>query len=215
MKLPSEAPPPERAKDDASAETLLAAARAGSPDGLGRLLEAYRPLLALAAEARLPEDIRAKVGLSDLMQETFAEAFRDFPRFQGRSEEELLAWLHRILEHNARDLARRYRRRKRRAGQEVPLQGNASSSGLAGRLEDSGPSPSSDARGREETDALEHALAQLPEDYRRIILLRHRDGLPFAEAARQLGRSEAATRKLWARAVERWTQEFKALYGSS
>jgi DNA-directed RNA polymerase specialized sigma24 family protein len=37
------------------------------------------------------------------------EAYRDFERFQGHSEQEWLAWLRKILNHNAADFVRRYR----------------------------------------------------------------------------------------------------------
>ena len=52
------------------------------------------------------------------------EAFRDFERFGGNSEQEWLAWLKRILAHNAADFIRRYRgTAKRQARREVPIRG--------------------------------------------------------------------------------------------
>jgi DNA-directed RNA polymerase specialized sigma24 family protein len=51
------------------------------------------------------------------------------------------------------------------------------------------------------------AMRRLPQDYARVINLRHRRSLPFPQAAKELGRSEDATRQLWARAVERLSAE--------
>jgi DNA-directed RNA polymerase specialized sigma24 family protein len=56
------------------------------------------------------------------------EACRDFQRFEGRTEQEWLAWLRKILAHNAADFVRRYRgTAKRAAGREVPFRDPADS----------------------------------------------------------------------------------------
>src|ERR687883_158141 len=86
----------------------LAEARAGSREALGRVLEACRGYLLLVAERELAPDLRPKGGASDLVQQTFLEAQRDFARFRGDSEEELLAWLRRLLLHNVADFSRRF-----------------------------------------------------------------------------------------------------------
>jgi RNA polymerase sigma-70 factor (ECF subfamily) len=46
-------------------------------------------------------------------------------------------------------------------------------------------------------------LAQLPADYREVIILRHLEGLAFEEVARRLDRSAGAVRILWLRALDR------------
>jgi RNA polymerase sigma-70 factor (ECF subfamily) len=69
----------------------LPEARAGSPEALGRALEGCRLYLLALAERELDAGLRAKGGASDLVQETFLEAQRDFARFRGDSEAELLA----------------------------------------------------------------------------------------------------------------------------
>src|SRR5579871_1471767 len=87
----------------------LAAARAGSNDALGQALEACRDYLLLIAQQEMDLQLRAKGGASDIVQETFLEAQRAFENFQGTSEEELRAWLRRILLNNLGDFTRRYR----------------------------------------------------------------------------------------------------------
>jgi RNA polymerase sigma-70 factor (ECF subfamily) len=52
-------------------------------------------------------------------------------------------------------------------------------------------------------------MSRLPEDYRRIILLRYQEGLTFEEIGKRLGRTENAVRKLWARAVERIREDLE------
>src|SRR6478752_628985 len=78
----------------------LALAQAGSPEALGRLLEECRHYLLLVANRELEADIKAKVGPSDLVQETLMEAHQAFDRFHGMNEANVLAWLRRILLNN-------------------------------------------------------------------------------------------------------------------
>ena len=58
--------------------------------------------------------------------------------------------------------------------------------------------------------ALQDALAQLPDDYRQVITLRHQEQRSFEEIGILLGRSSEAVRKLWSRAIERLKQELGA-----
>src|ERR1700730_12437904 len=104
----------------------LPAARSGSLEALGRVLEACRDYLLLVANKELDPKLQAKGGASDLVQQTFLEAQRDFARFHGNSEDELLAWMRRLLIHNLADFTRRYRDTgKRQAGLETRLQSDS------------------------------------------------------------------------------------------
>jgi RNA polymerase sigma-70 factor (ECF subfamily) len=188
----------------------LAAARAGSPEALGQALEACRGYLLLIAQQELQPELRAKGGASDLVQETFVKAQRHFDRFQGSTEAEWLAWLRRLLLNNLADFRRLYQEvDKRRADREVPL-GAGSSADRGPGLEDTMPSPSGLAMGQEQAERVRQALDRLPEDYRRVLLLRNQEDRPFEEIAGLMGRSANAVRKLWARAVERFQHEWEA-----
>src|SRR5438874_1463377 len=92
----------------------LAAARAGSSEALGNVLETCRAYLLLIARQELDTELQAKGGASDLVQETFLEAQRDFRQFAGQTEEELLAWLRRLLLNNVANFRRRYRETAKR-----------------------------------------------------------------------------------------------------
>ena len=54
--------------------TLLESAQNGSSKSLGKLLETCREYLLLVANQTLDHDLQAKVGPSDLVQETFLHA---------------------------------------------------------------------------------------------------------------------------------------------
>src|SRR4051812_21925539 len=90
-------------------ETLITRARAGDVAALGRLLDAYRNYLRLLARSLIGQALRLRLDPSDLIQETFLEAHRDFPRFAGSGEPELVAWLRRILVRNLADQVRYHR----------------------------------------------------------------------------------------------------------
>jgi RNA polymerase sigma-70 factor (ECF subfamily) len=186
---------------------LILQAQAGSTEALGQLLEGCRAYLLLIANKGLDVDLQSKGGASDLVQQTFVEAQQDFGRFQGHTQRELLNWLGCVLRHNLADFRRRYRdHAARRVSQEQPLSGDELSA-LRDKLAADTPSPEDKATAAEEAETLRQALARLPEDYRRVITLRHEEGLSFHDVAQRMGRSPEAARKLWFRAVARLRQE--------
>jgi RNA polymerase sigma-70 factor, ECF subfamily len=186
----------------------LAAARAGSHEALGEALEACRRYLLLVAQSELAPELQAKGGASDLVQQTFLEAQRDFARFAGTTEAELLAWLRCILLHTLGKFGRQYRgTQKRGLDREVTLDADGPAGVPQEHLAADSLSPSGHAIAREQNDALERAVERLPEDYRLVLQLRYREDLPFEEVAARMGRSVGAVRKLWARAVERLKED--------
>ena len=56
---------------------------------------------------------------------------------------------------------------------------------------------------REHEMLLADALAELPADYRDVIVLRHIEGLPFEEVAQRMERTAGAVRMLWLRALKK------------
>jgi RNA polymerase sigma-70 factor, ECF subfamily len=192
----------------------LQAARQGSREAMGKLLEACRAYLLLVANRELPVDLRAKGGASDLVQETFLDGHRHFSRFKGETEEELLAWLRGILLNNLSMFDRYYRQAaKRRIAREASLERSRESGQEALSLSASTPSPSWHVVAREEADALDEAIARLPDDCRRIIVLIHLENLSFAAAAEAMNRSVDAARRLWGRAVDLLADEVDGTHG--
>src|SRR5262245_23470285 len=100
---------------------LIERAKAHDQAALDELFARCRQYLGLVARARVDSWLRAKADASDLVQQTMMEAYRGFERFHGHTEGEWLAWLKRILEHNAADFVRQYQGAKRHVGKEVAL----------------------------------------------------------------------------------------------
>ena len=196
------------AEPSAISMSLLISAKGGSEEALGRLFELYANYLKLLAATQLDGKLRQRVSPSDVVQETFLEATRDFPRFRGASQGELLAWLRKILVNNLAHLVERHvLAGKRDVRREVSLQviGKSleqSTMRLEAVLADRQPSPSSNAATHDDAIILADAMAQLPKDYRQVLILRNLEGKPFGEVAEEMERSTGAVRMLWLRAID-------------
>jgi RNA polymerase sigma-70 factor (ECF subfamily) len=185
-------------------EELLRRARAGSGPDLGRLLELYRRYLTLLARLHIGRRLQGKVDAGDLVQDTFLLAHRDFGRFRGTTEEELIGWLRQILAHSLAMCVRRYygtQRRDVRLERELAVELDQSSRVLEQGLLAKSSSPSHQAARREQSVLLADALGELTDDYREVIILRHMEGLSFPEVARRMGRTLDSVKKLWPRAM--------------
>jgi RNA polymerase sigma-70 factor (ECF subfamily) len=200
--------------DSQSVSDLLARARRNEAGELDRLFQLCRNYLGLMARAHVETWLQAKVDASDLIQQTLLEAYRDFGRFRGTTEAEWLAWLRRILAHNAANFVRQYRgTEKRQARREVPLAGPADTDGGKGFGDpaDSGESPSQMLLRKERELLVADALEQLSPDHREVIILRNLQRLPFQEVAERMGRSRPAAQMLWMRAIEKLQQILAAM----
>src|SRR5262249_7489 len=146
--------------------------------------------------------LQSRLDAADVVQETLIEACRDFPRFQGRTEKDLLAWLRQVLRNNLANERRRHMQTAMRDIRcEIPLtEGTLDRVGSLACRE--GEAPSARAQARERTEVLERALRQLPEHYRQVLCLRTWEELTFAQVGKRLRCSTEAARKLWGRAAE-------------
>ena len=186
------------ADDDPAINDLIERARRGDAAVLGRLLERQRAALRALADRRLGTGIEHRVDASDVLQQTFLEAHRDFPAFRGSTEADLVAWLRQILEHAATRAVRDHAvLRKRAVGRERPLDA-APGEDLAAGLS----SPSRRAIRVEEALRLARALDTLPPDQREAVRLRHLEGRSLDEIAGRLGRSPSAAAGLIKRGMQ-------------
>lgn len=181
----------------------LRAARAGSTAALGQLFESCHHYLLLVARQEMDPLLHAKGGASDLVQQTFLEAQRDFAQFSGQSEVELLAWLRQLLLHNIANFGRHYRTTaKREVEREITLGDASAVQPFMSSLAAPDASPSAQLAARERAAAVTQAIAHLPPDYRQVIELRYLEECSFEEIATVMRRSVNAVRKLWGRALD-------------
>jgi len=195
----------ESATACSTVQGLIDSARRGCPTALGRMFESLRMQLVALADEELPDGLRAKLGPSDVVQETALDMHRDFDRFRGTTAEECFAWLRSMLRNNVVDAVRRFEAsQKREIAREEPLDGKARDDGAmtaCSRL------PEKSAIRHEDAAAVAAALACMPADQRRVIELRYWQALSFADIGVEMDRSADAVRKLWYRALERLQRE--------
>jgi RNA polymerase sigma-70 factor (ECF subfamily) len=188
---------------DSIPESLLARARAGDEAARGRLLELYRNYLRFMSRTLISQPLQARLDASDLVQETFLKAYREFGGFLGTSEPELVAWLRQILVRTVADQVKRHRAKGRDYRREEPIEAilDRSSMAIQERLAAPASSPSHHAIRREQAVLLADALEMLPADYREVFVLRILERVPVEEVAARMGRSVNAVRKLLTRAM--------------
>ena len=191
------------APDSEETDGLLEQAGAGQGQAFSLLFARHRPLLRQAIDLRLDARVRARVDPSDVVQETYLEAYRRLPDFLRRRPMPFRLWLRqtaheRVLMANRRHLGAA----RRSARRELPLPPD-SSAALARKLLDPGPGPCQQAAQVELARLVRQAVAQVPEADREILLMRTFEGLPYDEIACVLGIESAAARRRHGRALLR------------
>ena len=189
---------------DLNAQELLSQAQAGDDQALGQLLECYRAYLKVLARVQIGRCLQGKADASDVVQEAFLGACRDFPQFRGATEKEFMGWLRQILASLLANLVRHYRgaqRRDIRLERQLSVELDHSSQALDRSLAAPQSSPSRQAMRREQSVLLAEAMDQLPEPWSELLLLRHLEGLSFPEVAQRMGRTVDSVKKQWPRAL--------------
>ncbi len=191
----------------ASSIELMQSAQQGEEGCLGRLLQRYANYLRVLSAAQLDPKLRGRVSPSDIVQETYVDAHRDFGKFRGATEQEFTAWLRQILIQNlARAVERHVLAAKRDVRRERSIEDyqraiDRSSARLETLLVDPGKTPSAAMQERQRALEVADKLAALPHDYREVVILRNFQQLPFEEVATRMQRTPGAVRMLWMRAL--------------
>jgi RNA polymerase sigma-70 factor, ECF subfamily len=182
-------------------------------DDVDRGLERFRSYLLLQARVRLDPMVRAKVGASDVVQQTLFEAHRDLAQFRGRTVGEKAAWLRQILARNLANIVRDLRRDKRDVAREQGLQADLdeSASQLEAWLAAEQSSPSQQVERQERAVRLAEALATLPANQREAVVLRHWHGCSLVEIGERLGCTTAAVTGLLHRGFRKLRQQLHDL----
>ena len=176
-------------------------ARRGDTRALGELLETFRPYVRVMVHGLCAGRLQARLDESDLIQDALLGAYQEFARFRGNTLAELTAWLRQVVLRTVSHLLRHHLGTARRAlAREQPVDSEMD-------LTADEVTPAEQAIRSEQAARMAAALARLPEDMQQVLLGRHMDDLPYTILAEHLGRSEAAVRVLYTRALRRLREE--------
>lgn len=190
----------------------MAESAIGMSDAMGyessgelRSVEVYRDYLRLLVRLQIGARLGAKVDPSDVVQQAILNAHEGRAGFRGTTEAEWLAWLRAILANTLAATLRRYDAQRRDPARERSLEAELerSASRLENLLAADQTSPSERAVRGEELMRLARAVADLPEDQRRVVELHYLKGLTVADVAQQIGRTRSAAVGLLFRGLKR------------
>jgi RNA polymerase sigma-70 factor (ECF subfamily) len=185
-------------------ENLIERTREGDTAAFEALFERHRGKLHKAIAMRMDRRVAARVDASDVLQETYLEAFKRLPKYLEQEGMPFYLWLHWIAREKVIGLHRRHLGAGKRSVQyEAPIMPTDSSVEFASGLIDRPPSPSEELARVELAELLRSALERLTSDERDLILWRHFEQISAHDMAMLLGITEAAANKRYIRAVER------------
>lgn len=174
--------------------TLLRSAKDGDRAALANLLERYRPVFTRRIRFMLGPRARRHAETGDFLQGVFLEILRRLDHFEIRDERSFLAWGTQIARNAIRNKAdRKYER--------------AFSTFVNTTLGIDPGTRSGDPADMivhdEQREHLVTCVEQLEHEHQEVILLRHVEGLSFAQIGARMQRSENAAQLLHARALAR------------
>jgi RNA polymerase sigma-70 factor (ECF subfamily) len=160
-----------------------------------------RNLPALLAYIRLHAGplVLAKESTADVAQSVCREVLEEMSGFEYRGEIPFRKWLCQVALNKIRERGRSLRAARRDVAREVPAPTGVD----LGSLQPGFTTPSRIAIREEDMLAMERAFAQLPEDYRKVIVAARILGQSGAEIAAEMDRTEGAVRVLLHRALFR------------
>ncbi len=159
----------------------------GDEEAVARFVAEHAPRLLQAAQRLLAceEDAR------DAVQDAFVSAIKSIDSFDGRSQ--LSTWLHRIVV-NAALMRLRARRRRPEVSIEALLPAFYDDGHRVEPRRAWAATTAELLESRETRQLLERLLAELPDEYRTVLVLRDIEGLDTRQTAEHLATSEGAVK---------------------
>jgi len=182
---------------------LIDLARKGDTQAKSELFTYYREHLRKWVQ-QSDASLQSKFDASDVIQETCFHAASNLGRFRGVSRAEFETWLRCILMSRQVRLMRDYRytqKRDVRKERRIATSDDTSARRRSAVLAVDSSSPSKLAAQSERNGILREAIADLPNDYREVVIRHGIHGESMSQVARSTGRTESNAWKLWARAL--------------
>jgi RNA polymerase sigma-70 factor (ECF subfamily) len=168
------------------------------------ILQPFRKYLKVLAELHLDRKLRGKLDASDVVQQTMMRAYSALAEVRDDRPEVLVAWLRCILARTLADAVKHYERDKRDIALERSLEADMdrSASGFAAWVAGDQTSPSGRAERNEELLRMVAALADLPDEMREVVVLKHCQGWTLPQIALRMELSVPSVASLLRRGLE-------------
>lgn len=183
---------------------------------LGDLFMGHQERLRRMVQMRLDSRLQGRVGISDVLQETYMEALQRIGEYLKSPDVSFFLWLRfltgqKIQTFHRQHLGAKIRDVRRQISLYHGAMPQATSAALAAQLLGKGTSPSERVIRAERKILLQEALNRMDSMDREIISLRHFEHLSSAEAGRALGILESAAKKRYFRALKRLKENLARL----
>lgn len=184
---------------DGTTARLVSAAQSGDPQAREELFARYLPRVARMVAARVGlsrSDLSAEA--EDTAQDAMIRAMGSLDRFEMRTPGAFAHWMECIVLNCVRQRFRRVRTKPEQTLWQRYGDFDLSESFFGSAA----PTPSSIIRSRERNEAVEAALLELPQLYRRALVARYIGEMSYEELARHLERRADNCRKIVERALQ-------------
>lgn len=191
-------PPPQAAADGAEESSdqesirLMLRVKEGDVKAFERLVEMHQSAI-IGTCARMLNNVE---DAHDIAQQVFIRVWRSAPRYEVSAK--FTTWLFTITRNLVFNEARR-RKNRPTTSLDAPA-GHGSDPGPRQYSDEHAPSPQSALLEREMEEAVDAAIAQLPEQQRLAVVLRRYEELPYEEIAATLELTVPAVKSLLFRA---------------
>lgn len=184
-------------------EHLLHRIEQGDSEARELLLDRYRKRLRRRIAGRMDPAIHRRVDASDIVQDALFTASCRIEEFLERKPMPFDRWLWKTaLERLIMERRKHFEAAGRSVTREIPLS-EKSSLQLAQRLHARDATPSQQFNRKQATAAIRQAVAQLPDPYREVVIMRWMDRFSYAEIGLVLDIEETAARQRHGRALIR------------
>lgn len=178
------------------------------PDTCNQLMEEFRAYLETLTFIQIDPRLRSKFSVSDIIQNTLLEAWRELKRIETLDDDGRKRWLRKMLVNNLLEEIARWRTRGRDVRLEQSLEAAAAESSCRLQswlaIEDS--SPSEQAMRKEKSLRLLEALSKLDARQREALILQKYHGWTLAQIAEHLGCTTGTVAGLHARGLKELRQ---------
>ena len=177
---------------------------AGNSDAMADYIQMRRGDLLAVILNKMGPALRRRIEADDILQEVASTAVTSMKDLDF-TERGPFGWLCEITQRKIIDAERRFSSQKRGAHREVGIHGSPDQSqiGIANLLIASITSPSRAFSRNEKEFLLLDALDKMPDEQCRVLQMRYRDGLTPRDIAKQIGKTDGATRVLLTRALQK------------